>query len=250
MAAPIVDLQNFAQSVYRVIKNRPFDDISSDDGNQFVLTIADFINQYLDELEQETDPEGVPVNWRFARQLNYPLGTASENTASVVAPTEILDLVAGENRYVQLSQDGAIIANFAVVSPDDISNQADRVTEDMCTFVGGNIVFSRLFTDVEDGAAITGDAQISLPRIAASISGTSLTCTNAKVLSQVKPKQLLVLGVAKNTSLPDIVIGKLSPSYAQKYNDLLNNAIARAGQTSLATFADTEDYGYISGIGF
>src|SRR5262249_11858518 len=148
-------------------------------------------------------------------------GTAVAGDASIDAPSGILDLVAGHNRYVQILQDSSVIANFVVVDPDDITNATDRVTEDMCSLVGSTIVFSRQFTDEENGGTIIGDVQTPIPRIIASLSSGSLLCTNAKALSLVKPKQLLVLGVAKNSTLPDIVQGKLSPSYVQKYNDLL-----------------------------
>lgn len=250
MAAPAVDLTAFAQSVYLAIKNRYFDDIAGDDGNTFVLQIADFINQYLDELEAEVDPAGKPVNWRFSRQPNYALGTAVAGNSSIDAPTEILNLLSGENRYVQITQDGAVIANFAVVDPDEISNQSNLIVEDMCSIIGSTIVFSRVFTDAEDSGAITGDVTLPIPRIVASVSGSTLKVTNAKALSTVTPKQLLVLGVAKNSTLPDIVQGKLSPSYVQKYNDLLQNAIARNTSSSLGDVAVADDYGYIGGIGF
>lgn len=248
MASPTVDLQNFAQSVYLVVKNRYFDDITSEDGNTFVLQIADFVNQFLDELENEVTASGEPVDWRFARTTGATLGTATTGVATIDFDTsQFLNLIAGENRYVQITQDGTVIANFAVVAPDEISNQSNLITEDMCAQIGSQIIFSRLFTAEENGGTITGDVTTPIPRIVASVSGTTLTCTNAKALSLVKPKQLLVLGVAKNTSLPDLVQGKLSPSYVQKYNDLLQNAIARNEVGGTSALVVQEDFGYIAG---
>lgn len=248
--SPTAQLTAFAQSVYLAIKNRYFDDIVSDDGNTFILQIADFINQYLDEIETEVDPDGKPVDWRFSRQPSYALGTAVAGNSSIDTPTEILNLLTGENRYVQITQDGTVIANFAVVNPEDISNQSNMIVEDMCSVIGSTIVFSRVFTDAEGGGAISGDVTLPIPRIVASVGGTALKVTNVKALTTIKPRQLLVLGVAKNSTLPDIVQGKLSPSYVQKYNDLLQNAIARNTASSLSDTAVAEDYGYIGGIGF
>lgn len=246
MAAPITELQNFAQSVYLVLKNRYYDDITSDDGNTFVLQIADFINQYLDELETEVGPDGEPVDWRFARSNGVSLGTATAGDAAIdFDTTAYFNLIAEENRYVQITQDGTVIANFAVVDPGQIANSG--ITEDMCAQIGSQIVFSRVFTAEEDGGTITGDVTTPIPRVAASVSGSSITCTNAKALALVKPKQLLILGVAKNSSLPDLVRGKLSPSYVQKYNDLLQNAIARNMATGSSDTVVQEDFGYIAG---
>lgn len=245
--SPTAQIQAFAQSVYLVIKNRYFDDITGADGIVFVQQVVDWANQFLDELEMETNPDGTPIDWLWNRQLGYTLGSATEGAASITAPTAILSLIAAEHRYVQVLQGSTVISNWAVVSPNQISSQSDRITEDMVTFVGGKLAFSRAFRDTENGGTIIGDVTLPVPRLAVNAQGEAI---NVKAFSVVKPKQLMILGVAKNATLPDIVQGGLSPSYAQKYGDLLAGAIARNAATGYSDLVTRDDLGYIGGIGF
>lgn len=249
--ANIDDFTTFAQSVRLVIKNQYFDDVASSDGQAFLANTADWCNMYLDELETETAPDGSPIDWWFARSNGETLGKAKLNKAIIDFDSDdFLSLIAEENRYVQLVQGGAVIANFAVVAPGQITNKGDRVTEDMCARVGDSIVFSRVFTEVEDGATIIGDVTTVLPRIAYTYDGTTFAVTDVSLLTTVRPALLLKLGVAKNNTLPDIVQGGLSPSFTQKYSDLLNSAIARSLASSQGDDAQTDDLSYIGGIGF
>lgn len=237
--SPEKQLEAFAQSIYLVIKNRYYDDISGSDGQTYIDQVIDHTNMYLDELENVVDTNGQLVDWWFNRAAGYTLGTASEGSASVTTPTAIERLITDEERYVQISQDGIVISNWLVVAPKDITNRTDRFIEDACAQVGNSIIFSRAFRDTEQSGTITGDVVLKLPR---------LSKTNVKLLSQVKPAQLLKLGVAKNITLPDIVQGKLSPSYVQKYNDLLAGAIARSVQSSTASTAARDTFGHIGGV--
>lgn len=247
--SPLAALQKFTQSVYLVIKGRYFDDITTEDGTTLIQQTVDWANMFVDELETETNPDGTPTDWKWQYQFDYALGTATEGNASIVAPTAINYLLADENRYVQVTQDGSVVSNWAVVSPDQITNKSDRVTEDMCAQIGTNIVFSRQFLDYEDGGAITGDVSTPLPRLSVNVaSDGTLTPTNVKLLTLVKPQSLLILGVAKNASLPDIVQGGLSPSYAQKYGNLLAGAIARNSAGAVADEVQTDDYSGIAGV--
>lgn len=239
MAAPIVDLRAFAQSIYLVLKNRYFDDIEDDDGAVFVNQIIDWTNMFLDELETEVGPDGEPVDWWFARESGSALGTATLGAASISTPSGVDRLITDEQRYVQVKQDSSVISNWQVVHPKDITSRTDRVSADMCAMVGQNIVFSRPFNDNESTGAIVGDVILSLPR---------LSLTNTKLLTTVKPALLLKLGVAKNAILPDIVQGKLSPNYAQKFQDLLTGAIARSNATSVAATVNREDYSRVRGV--
>jgi hypothetical protein len=241
MAAPTQDLIDFAQSVYRAIKNRQYDDITSDDGLTFLNLVVDFTNQFIDELELSTNPDGTPVYWNWVRQMGARLGTARQGEASIDLDTDINELIPGENRYVQILQGSAVISNFAVVSPDNISSFSDRITQDMCTVVSGQIIFSRQLRDTENNGTIIGDITVPIPRV---------SFTDMSVLTVVKPRQLLVLGVAKNETLPDIVQGKLSPSYAQKFDNLLQGAIARNNASAIADTVGRDNYGYIAGVGF
>lgn len=237
--SPKAQLQAFAQSIYLTIKNRYFDDIEGEDGVVFVNQMIDWTNMFLDELENETDTTGGMVDWWFSREAAFPLGTATEGEASVPVPTSVDRLITDEQRYVLIQQGDSTVSRWAVVHPRDITNRSNRVTEDMCAVVGTSLVFSRAFNDTEGNGSVVGDVITRLPR---------LSTTNVKVLSIVRPKQLLILGVAKNATLPDIVQGKLSPSYAQKFSDLLQGAIARSNATSVAAQASRESFSDVRGI--
>lgn len=240
--AAIDDLTAFAQSIYLVIKNRYFDDIAGEDGQVYLAQVVDWTNMFLDELETEIGPDGQPIDWTWTRESAATLGTAREGAASIDFDTEGFDnLITEESRYVQILQDGTPVSNWAVVAPSQISSKTDRITEDMVALVGETLTFSRAFKDSEDGGTIVGDVTLPLPRI---------SMTNVDLLTTVKPKLLLILGVAKNATLPDIVQGGLSPSYAQKYNDLLQNAIARSMTSSLNDTGQRDNYGYVGGVGF
>lgn len=242
---PTDQLNAFANSVRLLVKNRYIDGITTTDGKLLVAQTVDWLNQLIDELEAETKPDGTPVDWSWVRQNGFTLGTASQGAASISLPTSVNNLITEPNRYVQVLQDGTAVSNWAVVHPSRISSKTDRITEDMCALVGGSIVFSRTFRDTEDNGTIVGDITTPLPRVTLNPQGNP---TNVKILTTVKPKQLLILGVAKNATLPDIVQGGLSPSYVQKYNDMLSGVIAREVASSLSRSASYDDYGYIGGI--
>lgn len=239
MAAPKIELQNFAQSIYLTIKNRYFDDIDGEDGEVFVSQVIDWTNMFVDELETELDSEGELVDWWFSRVNGFALGTATAGLASIALPTSVDRLLTGTQRYVQVLQDGTAVSNWAVVDADSITNRFDRVTEDMCAMVGTDIVFSRQFRDTEQGGSIVGDVTQPLPR---------LSQTNVKLLTTVKPNLLLKLGVSKNAVLPDIVQGKLTPNYVQKFNDLLAGAIKRSKNTSRSHKASRDNFNSVRGI--
>jgi hypothetical protein len=236
---PTQQVQAFAQSVYLRIKNRQYDDITSVDGQAFVANVIDFANGFLDELETETNPAGQPMDWKWSTRIGFTLGTAIVNTSNIILPKTIDNVIDDENRYIQVAYDNIVVSNWLLVSPDQITNGQDRVVEDRCTVTGNILTFSRLFKDYENGGIITGDVTVPIPR---------LTLTNAAALNIVKPRELFVLGVAKNSSLPDIVKGNLSPSYVQKYEKLLANTIARNNSSGAAETAHRSDYGSIRGI--
>jgi hypothetical protein len=237
--SPTAQIEALAQSVYLTIKNRYYDDLAGDDGQVYVSQILDHASMYVDELENIVDTDGQLVDWWFNRASDYTLGTATLGAASVTMPTAVDRLLTDEMRYVQIQQDGLTISNWAVVAPRDITNKSDRITEDMCAVVGTSLVFSRVFRDTEASGTIIGDVVLKLPRLSA---------VNVKLLTQVRPKQLLILGIAKNITLPDIVQGKLSPSFVQKYNDLLAGAIARSKASSIGAEVARDAFGHIGGV--
>lgn len=251
MASPAQDLEAFAQKVHLVIKNRYFDEIDEEDGQIFIKQVIDWTNMYLDELEDEQDPSGQVVDWWFNRESEYALGTATEGAASIQLPRDVDRVITDEQRYVKILQGDSTVSWWLVVQPGDISNRENRVVEDMCSVVGNNLVFSRAFKDTENSGSIVGDVQLKTPRLTYSINTTdnfTIIPTNIKVLTTVRPQTLLQLGVAKNATLPDIVQGGLSPSYVQKYTNLLNGAIARSMSSSISSQATRDSYGYIGGV--
>ena len=236
---PTAQIQALAQSVYLRIKNRLYDDITSTDGQAYVNAIIDFANGWLDELETETSPSGEPLYWKAVTQLGFPIGTAAVNTATITLPSTVNEVIVEEDRYVQVKFDTAVVSNWLVVSPEQITNVKNRVVQDMCTVTGSTVTFSRLFNANENGGTVTADVTIPFPRF---------SLTNAKSLLLVKPRELLVLGIAKNAALPDIVKGSLTPSFVQKYQELLEGAMLKNLYGGRADTAQTEDYGYIRGI--
>jgi hypothetical protein len=242
------DITAFAQSVYSRIKNRFYDTITDTDGQTFITLVVDFANGFIDELENELDASGKPIDWWWVRDNGHTLGTALTGQASVTFPSGVNNLIAEEGRYVQVTQGGIVISNFAVVAPGDISNATDRVVEDMCARVGNKIVFSRAFRSTENNGTIIGDVTTPITKLI--YDTTNHANDNSSALTTIKPRELFVLGVAKNESLPDIVQGKLSPSFVQKFNDLLANATARSAKSSLGDTVQRDNFGYIGGVGF
>lgn len=246
---PTAQITSFAQDVYLIVKNRFFDGITEEDGQTFVQQVISQLNMFLDELEQTTLPDGEQVQWWFARENGATLGTAVAGDSSIALPAAIDHVIAGENRYVQILQDTSVVANFAVVQPDQITNKTDRIIEDTCAVVGTTLMFSRPFKSTEDNGTIIGDVINSLPRVKFTLSGTGVvTATNVAVLSTVKPLTLLKLGVAKNVVLPDIVQGKLTPNFERKFDNLMAGAIARSIASSRSSQVVMQDYSGIRGV--
>lgn len=247
--SPLLQLQAFANSIYLTYKGRYFGDLNTVDGITFVKKMVDHANMLVDELENEVGPDGQMVDWWFSRENLLELATGlTQGDASVDMLTTVQRLITDEGRYVQIKQDSSIISNWKVVHPKDITNKNDRVIEDMCAQVGSKIVFSRAFRDTEASGTVVGDVILKLPRITYNEANGVLNPTNIKLLTTVQPKQLLITGVAKNATLPDIVQGKLSPSYVQKFNDLLQGAITRSNATSQSARAERDSFGYVRGV--
>lgn len=252
--SPTAQLQAFAQSVYKMIKNRYYDDLTSTDGQAFLAGIIDWVNEFIDELEYEIDADGSPIDWIWVRKPGAILGTAAAGSNTIEwDSSNYNNLIAGGERFVQvLRADGSVAAQFSVINPSELSNDGSRNRTSYCTLVNGNILFSRAFNSGENGLSVVGDVTAYLPRITSAISTTTsqLVATNTDIFKTVRPLTLLKLGTVKNAILPDIVQGGLNPSYTQKYNDMLTNAIIRSQASSLAPTADTEDLSTVRGVGF
>lgn len=233
-------IAEFVQDLYLTRFNRVLDSTSTSDTDYVAERdkVIRWANMFADELEQETDFSGQPMNWNFLRDDNHDLGEILTTTTVFPLPTGVLRLVIDEDRPVTIVHDGAIVARFEVVDANQITRRTDS-TDDRVTVVGGNLVFSRNFKDYEIGGHVYADVINSIPR---------LTSTDSGLIETVKPYQLLILGVAKNATLPDIVQGGLSPSFAQKYGDLLELTKINNNASSTADTYVGDDYGSIGGI--
>lgn len=230
--ADIDRVKAFSQSVYLVKNNRYFDNIDSTAGTNYIDQVVDWTNQFLDELEREAD-------WNYVRDNDYDFGTVTTTAPEVELPEEIRKLVVEHERPLTIRQDGVVVSSWEVVNPNMLVNPSAFTGRDRVAIVKRSIVFSRPLNDTELGGNVIADAIEFIPR---------LTTSDAGVLDIVDPAQLLVLGVAKNSTLPDIVKGGTSPSFAQKYADLLEFAKMENNATATAADIVRDNYGYIGGI--
>lgn len=228
----------FAQSVYLAVKNRYFDEIADDDGQAYIAQVLDWTNQYLDELETVVDSMGQPVAWNWLRTPDFNLGASVAGDTSLPLNASVRELIASPKRPVQIVVGDDVVSSWTVVNP---SQMRRNTWDNQVAKVGSLLVFSRPLKESEDAGQVQGDILGSIPRMAE---------LEESALTLVKPRQLLVLGVAKNSSLPDIVQGGLSPSFVQKYNDLLQAAILFNNATADADFVEYDDFSNIGGVGF
>ena len=75
-----------------------------------------------------------------------------------------------------------------------------------------------------------------------------LSETDVTLLDTVDPVQLIVLGVIKNQTLPDVVQGGLTPSFTQKYADLLAATKLENDWSSEPASNVGEDLGFVRGV--
>lgn len=236
------DFVKLAQSVHLAVKNRYYDDINGTDGLVYLAQVEDWVNQWLDEIENVVDRAGNVVEWKFSRSNNYELGTVATDDTTLQVSNKIDTLVSVPVRYALLTVDETIKSKWRVVNMDQILNTG-QYQENCLALVGRDVYFSRAINDEEDGGTLTADVSLYLPRVDESTG-------NFNVLSMIKPRQLMVLGVAKNSSLPDLVRGGLSPSFLQRYQDLLNQAVQKNSYSSTSNEIGRDDMSYIRGVGF
>ena len=131
------------------------------------------------------------------------------------------------------SSDGIVITKFKLVDPNQriVDDELERPTR--AAFVGRNIVLSRAPTSEEVGAKIVLDVVGYIP---------DLTRTDDTALDLIANPNLAVLGIAKNSTLADVTKVSLSPSFAQKYNNELNKAIAINNSTNEVDAMRMEGY--------
>lgn len=228
----IEELTALAQSVYLVMYNR-YNDVEGQELTDFITKTIDWVNQFTPELELEAD-------WNYLRTNSNLISTVFDTTTqSFDLPEEVRTVVYSPYRDVTLSFDGSVVSTFKMVSPSFISDPSNPETEDRATVINRKLVLSRPLNSTELGGELRCDTIDFMPK---------LTMTDTDLLSLVQPQQLIVLGVAKNSTLPDIVQGGISPSIAQKYGDLLKKAVAANNETATAMEAPREDFSWIRGV--
>jgi hypothetical protein len=226
------ELTALAQSIYLVMYNR-YNDVEGTELTAFIAKTIDWVNQFTQELELEAD-------WNYLRTNDATIATIYDPTVqSYDLPEDVRSVVFSPYRDVTIAFDGAVVSTFTLVSPSLIADPANPESQDRATVINRKLILSRPLTENEVGGTLRCDTINFMPQ---------LTDSDTELLSLVQPKQLLVLGVAKNSTLPDIVQGGISPSIAQKYNDLLKKAVMANNESSASGDAPREDLSWIRGV--
>ena len=239
-------IKQFVNDVYLTKFNRFVDTLldaePDEDAVAEVQKVARWASMFAEELELERDMYGQPINWNFLRDNDVDFGEINTLGQVFTLPTEPVryrKLAVSPYRPLSIMHDAAVVARFGVVEPDQITKRVDGDLEDRVAVVNRKLIFSRPFRDTELTGHLIGDGMRYIPR---------MTETDATMLRTVPYYELLVLGVAKNATLPGIVEGGLSPSLTQKYNDLLEGAKLESAETSEGNDMLSEDFGYVAGV--
>jgi hypothetical protein len=226
------EITALAQSIYLTMYNR-YNDVTGQELTDFLNKTVDWVNQFTQELELEAD-------WNYLRTNGNLISTVYDTSVtSYDLPEEVRTVVYSPYRDVTISFDGAVVSTFKLVSPSNISDPTNPETQDRATVINRKLVLSRQLREEEMGGELRCDTIDFMPQ---------LSMTDTDLLAMVQPQQLIVLGVAKNSTLPDIVQGGISPSLAQKYGDLLKKAVMLNNETAEAVDAPREDLSWIRGV--
>ena len=224
------EITELAQSIYVARKNRK-NNVSGTRLTTFLETTIIQVNQFLSELDKE-------AYWNWVLTPDYVLATATTAT-SYPLPATYRTVVKDEERPLYIVKDGQIVSTWDVVNPKQLHNAASGDNPNRVALIARNVKFSRPLTDREIGGEIKVDVVEYLPKI---------SMDNIDVLSLVDPVDLIVLGVVKNQVLPDVVQGGLTPSYTQKYADLLAGAKMENDMTSTTSTATSENLSGVRGV--
>jgi hypothetical protein len=225
-------IAKLAQSAYLAVTGN-YNDVTGTELAEFLDKTIDWCNQLTAEIELEAD-------WNYLRTNAYDFGTVTAAAQQTIElPDEVRKIITSPYRDLVLSSDGAIISRFKTVKPSQIADPRNPETKSRVTTVNRTLVFSRPFTAEEVGATIQSDVVAPMPQ---------LSLVDTELIDIVTPYQLLILGIGKNISLPDLVRGGTSPSFVQKYNDLLKKAVMENDATAEADDADRENLSFISGV--
>lgn len=249
-------LKQFANQVYLTKFNRFIDGVDTaaspptdTDALIEIQKVIMWANLWADELELETDYEGRPMDWRFLRENDVDFGaiasTSNTGVNAIPIPTGYRRLVYRANRPLTIMQDVSRISTWKVVDPNQQTRREDTWTGPRVTSLNGKLVFSRAFNTTEVGGHIFADLIKPITRMFYNPGGA----IDVTMLKTIPHQQLMVLGVAKNATLPGIVEGGLTPALTSKYASLMEGAKAASANTSIADDAwDEEDFGYIGMI--
>lgn len=230
--AAIDDITKLAQKVYYSI-NKAQNDDTGDDLEAFQDDFILSFNMWKEEFEEET-------YWNKLRVNDYVLTVISDiETYSFELDDDYRTPVFQQDKYLKFVNDGTVIARFKLVDPNQRQVDDEIYHADRATFVGRNIVLSRPPKEEELGCNVVLDVVQWLP---------DLTRTDASAIDFLPKSQLAVLGIAKNDTLADVTKVSLSPSFAQKYVNELNKAIATNNATNEVDEMQREDYSSIGGI--
>lgn len=230
--AAIDNIRALAQKTYYTINGATNDD-TGDDLEEFENNFIIGFNLWKDEYESE-------AYWNSVRVNDYVLATIANITTfsftlSDTYRTPVIDM----DKYVKFVIDGIIISKFKLVDPSQRIVDDELERPDRATFVGRNIVLSRAPRIEEVGAQIVLDVVQYIPDLARN---------DDSALSLIYNQNIAVLGVAKNNTLADVTKVSLSPSFAQKYSNELNKAIAINNSTNEVDSMRGDDYSNIGGI--
>ena len=225
-------IEELAQKIYRTWNGRT-NSVTGTQLTTFVSESISWINEFLPELEKEAD-------WNWSRENDYQIGTANTSSTGFDIDDDIRKVVKDPERPVYLlNSDGTVLSTFEVVTPGMLKNPRSVSNPDRCAVVGRTLKFSRAFTTNESGAKVCCDVIYYLPE---------LSTNNVEVLDIVDPVGLIILGVSKNQALSKVVQGGLTPSFTQKYADLLQGAKIENEASSTAEDAYGDDLGFIQGV--
>lgn len=230
--AAIDNIRALAQKTYYTINGAQNDDTGTD--------LVDFENNFIIGFNLWKDEYEREAYWNQVRVNDYVLATISnETTFSWELPDEYRTPVIQQDKYVKFVNDGTVIAKFKLVDPNQRVVDDELYRPDRATFVGRNLVLSRAPKDTEVGSTIVLDVVEFIPDLARN---------DDTALGLIVSNQIAVLGVAKNNTLADVTKVSLSPSFAQKYNNELNKAIAINNQSTDIDIMPRDDFSHIGGI--
>lgn len=224
-------IEQLAQKIFRTWNGRT-NSVTGTQLTTFISESIQWVNEFLPELEQE-------AYWSWSRENNYNFGTAATTSRTFDLDDDIRTVVKMPERPVYLLKDDVVKSTWQVVNPNQLRDFRTSDNQDRCAVVNRQLVFSRDFTDEEAGSTVYGDVVYRLPE---------LSSTDVSVLDIVDPVELIILGVAKNQTLPNVVKGGLTPSLTQKYGDLLNKAKQENDTSAQPEDASDDNLSFIRGV--